>query len=178
VVAIGALAGLCGCTQYHGPLTALGDVDQYLPALWSPSPAQSQVRAGAGIYAMLSRHLLLVHVQIPDTSVTSLGPGAVRGAVGVWWVALDDRAPGGGQLHWVPSCGLFRSTAKGATYDLVGDALNSSSSASLRRYPLEFNPDDGSVSVALSPQDELAAAQRGAAAPYLPPARSSCAAGA
>jgi hypothetical protein len=180
-VAVGLLAGLSGCTPYHGPLTNLGDVDQYLPARWNPDPSRNQVEPNAGIYPMPSHHLILVHVQIPDTSVTALGPGAVRGAVGVWWIALDDRVPGGdGKLVWIPSCDRFKTTGKGASYDLAGDYLNGPATANLSRYPLEFNPDDGSVSVALSQQDEITISRSGSggAAPYLPPANQACSASA
>jgi hypothetical protein len=169
VVASGVLAG---CTRYHGPLTNLGTVDEYPATYWHPTPAADQVRTGLGIYNLANHHLILVHIQIPDNATTSLGPGAVRGAVGVWWVALDDRVPGGdGRLVWQPSCVQFKTTGKGAGFDVVGDYLNGPATASLSRYPLSFNPDDSSVSVALDPADEISMPRGGSGAPppYLPP---------
>jgi hypothetical protein len=177
VTAVGVLASLSGCTRYHGPLTSLGDVEQYPAALWYRDPARSQIGMSNGIYVMPDRHLLLVHVQIPNTNLDSLGPGSVHGAVGVWWVALDSRVPGGGgNLVWMPSCGLFKTTGKGAEYDLAGDYLAGPASANLSRYPVSFNPDDGSVSVALSPQDEITIPRSGSGgpAPYLQPASKTC----
>jgi hypothetical protein len=151
---------LLGCATYHGALTPLGDVDQYPVGQWSPNPGASQVRVDNGIYLMPQHHLILVHILVPDTSLTSLGPGAVRGAVGVWWVALDDRAPKGaasvGKLVWLPSCVRFKTYGTGAAFDIVGRYLDGPSPASLSRYPLSFNPEDGSISVALSPSDEIA----------------------
>ena len=157
VLASGALAG---CTSYRGPLTVLGHVDEFPVAHWSPIPSHSQVRIGLGIYPLPSQHLIVIHVIISDTALASLGPGAVHGAVGVWWVALDDRVPSGtghvGALVYLPQCVSFKTYGTGARFDIAGDYLGGPSSASLSRYPLSFNPEDGSVSVALSPQDEIA----------------------
>ncbi len=155
-----ALALLTGCTTYHGPLTNLSSTDQFPAGRWSPDPSANQVRSGNGIYLLPDKHLILIHIVVPDTAITSLGPGAVRGAVGVWWVALDDRAPRGaanvGKLAWLPECVRFKTYGTGAEFDIVGRYLNGPSSASLSRYPLSFNPEDGSISVALSPADEIA----------------------
>jgi hypothetical protein len=172
-----ALAGglLAGCTPHHGPLTDLGTVDLYAPARWSPNPATNQVQVGRGIYPLPSRHLILVHIQIPDNALSSLGPGATRGAVGVWWVALDDRLTGDGQLTWVPSCDLFR-THNGTAFDVVGDYLAGPAHANLSRYPLAFNPDDNSVSAALSAEDtiHITLSGTGGPKPYLPPTNTQC----
>jgi hypothetical protein len=174
--ALSLLLALSGCTSHHGPLTNLGDVDQYPAARWNPNLAQNQVAQNAGIYAMPNQHLILIHVQIPDTNLTSLGPGAVHGAVGVWWVALDDRVLGdAGTLLWVPSCGRFKTIDTGGEYDLVGDYLAGPARANLSRYPLAFNPDDGSVSVALSPEDEISIPRSDASSASLPPQSQSCA---
>lgn len=157
VLASGALSG---CTTYHGALTVLGHVDEFPVGRWSPSPAVSQARIGLGIYPIPAQHLILIHILIPDTAVASLGPGAVHGAVGVWWVALDDRAPRSaahvGALVYLPTCVSFKTYGTGAQFDIAGEYLDGPSPASLSRYPLSFNPEDGSVSVALSPQDEIA----------------------
>lgn len=179
IAAVGMLVGLSGCGRYHGPLTNLGSVDQFLPALWNTDPTLNQVAVNSGVYPMPARHLILVHVQIPDASVASLGLGAVHGAVGVWWIALDDRMPGaGGKVVWVASCGLFKAQGSGAAFDLAGDFLYGPAAANLSRYPLSFNPEDSSVSVALSPQDEIAIARDAMATPYLPPKSHTCSASA
>jgi hypothetical protein len=176
-----ALVLLAGCTTYHGPLTNLGSTDQFPVARWSPDPAANQVRVGNGIYPLPDKHLILVHILIPDTAITSLGPGAVRGAVGVWWVALDDRAPRGaasvGKLAWLPACVRFKTYGTGAAFDVVGGYLTGPSAASLSRYPLSFNPEDSSISVALSPADEIAMPRGGLPGPpptSLEPPRGVC----
>lgn len=175
---LAALSGLAGCGQFHGPLTNLGQVDQYLSGRWDPDPARSQVAVNAGIYPMPGKHLILVHVQIPDTSITSLGPGAVHGAVGVWWIALDDRVPGGdGALAWVPSCDRFTTHGQGSEFTLAGSYMSGPATASLSRYPISFNPEDSSISVALSPEDEIKMPARGSAGTthYLLPVNQVCA---
>jgi hypothetical protein len=86
----------------------------------------------------------------------------VHGAVGVWWIALDDRVPGGdGKLVWVPSCNRFKTYGKGAEYTLAGEYLTGPATANLSRYPLSFNPEDDSISVALSSQDEVSIPRSG-----------------
>lgn len=177
MVALALVVGtttLAGCTKYHGPLTNLGLVDQYPVGRWYPTPSANQVRTGLGIYHLSDQHLILVHIQIPDNAATSLGPGAVRGAVGVWWVALDDRVPGADSVPiWQSSCVRFKTASKGSEFDVVGGYLTGPASASLSRYPLSFNPDDSSVSVALDPADEISIPRggNGNASPYLPPAQ-------
>jgi hypothetical protein len=164
-LALAALALTCGvaagCTSYHGPLTPLGQVEEYPAGRWAPTPSAGELQIGFGVYPIPQYHLMLVHIVIPDTSRTSLGPGAVHGAVGVWWVALDDRVPHGGALVYAPRCLSFVTLGSGAQFDIVGDYLAGPAAASLSRYPLSFNSEDGSVSVALSPQDEIAGPTRG-----------------
>ena len=175
-----ALAGatLASCASYHGPLTNLGSADQYPVGRWSPDPKANQVRVGNGIYLLPEKHLILVHIIVPDTSLTSLGPGAVRGAVGVWWVALDDRVPHpsavhAGALTWIPTCVRFKTRGTGAAFDIVGDYLYGPAPSSLSRYPISINPEDDTISVALAPADEIAMSRRdqpGSSPPYLKPA--------
>jgi hypothetical protein len=116
-----------------------------------------------GIYPLPQYHLILVHIQIPDTSLKSLGPGAVHAAVGIWWVALDDRVPSASgvgdagvvALRWQPPCVVFKTTGTGTAFDVAGGYLWGPGSANLSRYPLSFNPEDSSIRVALSPADEV-----------------------
>jgi hypothetical protein len=172
LVVVSGLA-FSGCTRYHGPLTNLGLVDQYPAGRWYPTPAANQVRTGLGIYHLSKQHLILVHIQIPDYKATSLGPGAVHGAVGVWWVALDDRVSGDSSPVWQPSCVRYKTASQGSEFDVIGDYLAGPATASLSRYPLSFNPDDGSISVALDPADEISMPRggNGNPPPYLPPAQ-------
>jgi hypothetical protein len=175
---------LSSCTTYHGALTSLGSADQYPVGRWSPDPNANQVRVGNGIYLIPQHHLILVHILVPDTARTSLGPGAVHGAVGVWWVALDDRAPHAdsaqaGALTWIPACVRFKTGGTGAAFDVAGSYLGGPAPSSLSRYPISINPEDDSISLALAPADEIAlprSDQPGAASAYLKPASMSCAA--
>ncbi len=173
LVPLAALVGmlLAGCASYHGQLTGLGPTDQFPVGAWTPNPSTNQTRVNNGIYLLPQRHLILVHILVPDTSLNSLGPGAVHGAVGVWWVALDDRAPHptgvqAGALRWQPGCVQFRT-----------DGTAGPSPANLSRYPLSFNPEDSSIRVALSPADEIAiplSGGPGGAPASLKPAVASC----
>ncbi len=156
-----ASAMLSSCTTYHGQLTNLGSADQYPVGRWSPDPKANQVRVGNGIYLLPHDHLILVHIIVPDTSLTSLGPGAVRGAVGVWWVALDDRVPHPSAVHvgaltWIPACVSFKAGGTGAVFDIAGDYLDGPAPSNLSRYPISLNPEDDTISVALAPADEIA----------------------
>jgi hypothetical protein len=145
---------LSACTSFHGPLTYLDAVDQYAVTRWAASAATNMVGINNGIYLLPQDHLILVHIYVPP-SVTSLGPGAVHGAVGVWWVALDDRLPGDSTPVWQAGCVRFKTGAKGAEFDVVGSYLDGPAPRSLNRYPLVINPEDSSISVALSPADEI-----------------------
>jgi hypothetical protein len=177
-----ASAMLSSCTSYHGPLTTLGSADQYPVGRWSPNPSANQVRVGNGIYLLPQDHLILVHIIVPDTSLTSLGSGAVHGAVGVWWVALDDRVPHSGDvqvgaLTWRPACVSFRAGGTGAVFDAAGDYLDGPAPSNLSRYPISINPEDNSISVALAPADEIAlprSDQPGASPASLKPAAMPC----
>jgi hypothetical protein len=184
LVPLAALVGmlLTGCASYHGQLTGLGPTDQVPVGAWTPNPSTNQTRVNNGIYLLPQRHLILVHILVPNTSLGSLGPGAVHGAVGIWWVALDDRAPHptgvqAGALRWQPDCVQFRTDGTGATFDIAGDHLSGPSPANLSRYPLTFNPEDSSIRVALSPADEIAiplSGGPGGAPASLKPAVASC----
>jgi hypothetical protein len=161
---------LSGCAPHHGPLTNLGSVDEYPVGRWAPTVDANQVRIHLGVYPLPTYHLILVHIQIPDNALSSLGPVAVHGAVGVWWVALDDRVPGDSQRPtWLASCVRFQTVS--SAFDIAGSYLSGPATASLSRYPLSFNPEDSSVSVALSPEDEISVPRRAAnqAGPYLAP---------
>jgi hypothetical protein len=164
---------LAGCARYHGPLTYLGDADLFPVGRWAGTPQANQVAVQNGIYPIPAHHLILVHILV-DPHLTSLGPGAVHGAVGVWWVALDDRVPGprDSAPTWLPSGVCFRTGALGAAFDAVGSYLDGPAAGSLSRYPISLNPEDGSISVALSAADEIAVPRRtsATAGPYLPPA--------
>ncbi len=181
IVLCAVIVTLTSCTTYHGPLTNLSSTDQFPVGRWSPDPSANQVRIGNGIYPMPDMHLILIHILVPDTSITSQGPGAVRGAVGVWWVALDDRAPRGpafvGKLVWLPTCVRFKTEGTGSEFDVVGRYLTGPSAASLSRYPLSFNPEDSSISVALSSADEIAMPRGGSLGPpptFLEPPQGVC----
>ena len=170
VLASGLLAG---CTTYKGPLTYLDSVDLYPVGNWSPYPAKNQVEVNNGIYLMPSKHLILIHIFVP-ASITSLGPGAIHGAVGVWWLALDDRIPNDSTPQWHSTCDYFRTGQKGATFDLAGNYLDGPASANLSRYPLSINPEDSSISVALAPADEIHLARTSGEVAPLAPAAGSC----
>lgn len=178
VALLGAL--VAGCASYHGPVTVLGPVDQYPVGRWSPDLAANHVTLDNGIYLLPKYHLILVHLYTNDESITTLGPGALHGAVGVWWVGLDDRAPGAnaGALRWEPQCLRFKADGSGAAYDLAGDYLSGPSPASLSRYPLSINPEDASLRAALSSADEITVPRPNAASgtsAYLAPNTGSCA---
>jgi hypothetical protein len=177
VALLGAL--VAGCASYHGPVTVLGPVDQYPVGRWSPDLAANHVAQGNGIYLLPQYHLILVHLYTDDESITTLGPGALHGAVGVWWVGLDDRAPGAGAgtLRWEPQCLRFKADGSGAAYDLAGDYLSGPSPGNLSRYPLSINPEDASLRAALSTADEIATPRTGGsgrAPAYLAPHTGSC----
>ncbi|HEV2235693.1 MAG TPA: hypothetical protein VGR57_03440 [Ktedonobacterales bacterium] len=180
VALLGAL--LAGCATYHGPVTVLGPVDQYPVGRWTPYVATNHVTLDNGIYLLPKYHLILVHLYSDDESITTLGPGALHGAVGVWWVGLDDRAPAepgahAGALRWDPCRLHFTADASGAEYDLAGDYLAGPAPASLSRYPLSINPEDASLRVALSRADEITVPRPNAAQgrpAYLAPAAGSC----
>jgi hypothetical protein len=168
-----ALAALAGCTTFHGLVTPLGAVDEFPAVAWAPTPSASAVRPDSGVYLIPHYHLILVHILIPETNLASLGPDAVHGAVGVWWVALDDRAPGGGLVTYDPACLGFVDASNGARFDIAGGYLSGPATGSLGRYPLWLNPEDASISAGLSHADEIAVpAHRANGAPmaYLPPA--------
>lgn len=157
------------CTSFHGPLTYLDSVDQYPVARWGATAATNMAGVNNGIYLLPQDHLILVHIYVPP-SVKTLGPGAVHGAVGVWWVALDDRLPGDTTPVWQPDCVRFKTGAKGAAFDISGAYLDGPAARSLNRYPLSLNPDDSSISVALSPADEITVPRDGGLpAPEWPP---------
>ena len=145
---------LSACSSFHGPLTYLDSVDQYPVARWGASAATNMVGVNNGIYLLPQDHLILVHIYVPP-AITSLCPDAVHGAVGVWWVALDDRLPGDSTPVWQPGCVRFRTGAKGAEFDLAGNYLDGPAAGSMSRYPLSLNPEDSSISVALSSADEI-----------------------
>ncbi len=177
VALLGAL--VAGCTTYHGPVTVLGSVDEYPVGRWSPDLASNHIMIDNGIYLLPQYHLILVHLYTDDESITTLGPGALHGAVGVWWVGLDDRAPGvnPGTLRWEPQCLRFRASGSGAAYDLAGDYLTGPSPASLSRYPLSINPEDASLRAALSADDEISVPRPNAASgerAYLAPHTGAC----
>ena len=177
LVVVSALAS--ACTSFHGPLTYLDAEGLYPVARWGPSAATNQVAVGNGIYLLPQHHLILVHVLVPP-SVKTLGPGSVHGAVGVWWVALDDRLPGDTTPVWMTDCVRFKTGAKGASFDIAGAYLDGPAARSLNRYPIALNPEDGSISVALSPADEITVARDGGLpADQWPPLRpdGGCAAG-
>lgn len=175
---LGPLALLCllalvGCATFRGPVTPLGSVEEFPAVAWAPTPAASAVAADNGVYLIPSYHLILVHILITNTSLATLGPDAVHGAVGVWWVALDDRAPGGGQVTYDPACVGFVDASTGARFDIAGGYLSGAATGSLGRYPLLFNPEDASISAGLSRADEIAVPAHqanGAPMTYLPPA--------
>jgi hypothetical protein len=179
VALLGAL--LAGCASYHGPVTVLGPVDQYPVGRWSPELAANHVALDNGIYLLPQYHLILVHLYTDDESITTLGTGALHGAVGVWWVGLDDRAPGvnPGKLVWEPQCLRFKAEGSGAAYDLAGDYISGPSPGGLSRYPLSINPEDASLRAALSPADEIATPHSGGSSgtppAYLAPHTGSCA---
>ena len=180
-VAIVALLGalLAGCVKYHGPVTVIGPVDQYPVGRWSPDLATNHLALDNGLYLLPQYHLILVHLYTNDESITTLGPSALHGAVGVWWVGLDDRAPGAnaGTLRWEPQCLRFKTDGSGATYDLAGDYLSGPLPGNLSRYPLSINPEDASLRAALSAADEITNPRSGGASgtpAYLAPHTGSC----
>jgi hypothetical protein len=164
---------LAGCATYKGSLTYLDSVDLYPVGNWSPFPLRNQAGLGNGIYLMPDKHLILVHIDIPS-DIATLGPGALHGAVGVWWLALDDRVPRDSTPQWRPDCDRFKTGAKGAAFDLAGNYLDGPASANLSRYPLAINPEDSSISVALSPADEIHLPRTSGTSAPLAPAAGSC----
>lgn len=176
LLVVSALAS--ACTSFHGPLTYLDAADQYPVATWGATAATNRATVGNGIYPLPRYHLILVHLYVPP-SIKSLGPGAVHGAVGVWWVALDDRLPGDNTPVWQPACSLFKTGAKGAAFDAAGGYLYGPAPRSLNRYPIVLNPEDSSISVALAAADEITVPRDGGQPPgQWPPLRpvGSCAA--
>jgi hypothetical protein len=173
IAAVLALAALAGCTTFRGPVTPLGDVEEFPAVSWAPTPSASAVRADNGVYLVPRDHLILVHILIAETSLATLGPDAVHGAVGVWWVALDDRAPGGGLVTYDPTCVGFVDASNGARFDIAGGYLSGPATGSLGRYPLWLNPEDASISAGLSRADEIgvpAHQANGTPMSFLPPA--------
>jgi hypothetical protein len=164
---------LASCSSYKGSLTYLDSVDLYPVGNWSPFPLRNQAAVGDGIYPMPDKHLILIHIFVP-ASITTLGPGALHGAVGVWWLALDDRVPNDSTPQWRPDCDHFKTGAKGAAFDLAGDYLDGPAFSNLSRYPLAINPEDSSISVALSPADEIHLPRTSGTAAPLAPAAGSC----